>query len=350
MSETNKFGFDLQLFGETAIDKAALREKAWAKTTWTNALKDMTLSGMVGNDQNNIIQMDDTLKKQAGDQITFKLRAPLVGDATLGDDVLEGNEEAMEYFDFPVPIDQVRHAVRLKGKMTEQATSTKLRSEAKDGLKDWFSEKIEKDYFTALNASPSNRRIVYPTGISAKSGITTANTMSCALISKAKRKAKKRVTYTDADGVTHIIPKLRPVKVNGKNMYVMILTNEQMRDLRNDPVWVAAQSNGNVRGEDNPLFSGSEGSWDGVVIFVNENTEITADGSSGISVGHALFLGAQAACFAVASDPEWNEDEFDYGNKTGFEVGQIYGIAKSVFDGEDFAAIHVFTASVEDDA
>ncbi|MBP2644375.1 MAG: hypothetical protein H6Q67_2262, partial [Firmicutes bacterium] len=48
------------------------------------------------------------------------------------------------------------------------------------------------------------------------------------------------------------------------------------------------------------------------------------------------------------SDPEWNEEEFDYGNKVGFEFGQIFGIAKSVYNDEDFGVLHVYTASVAD--
>ena len=288
------------------------------------------------------------MKKEAGDQIIFKLRLPLTGEGKTGDDVLEGYEEAMEYLDFPVKIDQLRHAVRLKGKMEEKRTATKLRTEAKEGLKDWYAEKIEKMYFDAINANPSSRRIVYPNGVSAVGSITTAMTMTCQIISKAKRKIKRRVTYTDAAGKVHIVPKIRPITSGGKKVFIMIMAEEQMRDLRSDPVWIAAQSQANVRGSDNPLFSGAEGIWDGVLIYTNENIAITANGAAGIEVGHALFLGAQAACFAVGSEPEWNEETFDFKNKVAFEMGQIFGIAKAVFDGEDLGVLHVYTAAVQD--
>ncbi|MBP2643964.1 MAG: hypothetical protein H6Q67_1851 [Firmicutes bacterium] len=118
--------------------------------------------------------------------------------------------------------------------MAEKRTSIKLRTEAKDALKDWNAEKIESMYFDALNANPSTKRIVYPDGVSKVASIAATNTMSCAMISKAKRKAKKRTTYTDSAGNTCILPKIRPIKVNGKSVYIMILTEEQMRDLRND--------------------------------------------------------------------------------------------------------------------
>lgn len=349
MDKNTAFNLNLQLFAknETTVSPA-LTQKAWAKQAWSMAKRDTTISNFVGKSDENIVQLDDTMKKEDGDQITFSLRMPLTGDGTEGDDVLEGKEEALEYHDFKVTINQLRKGTRLKGKMEEKKTSLKLRTDARTALKDWFAEKIESMYFDALNADPSPRRIVYPAGITAISSITASHTMSCAIIEKTKRKAKKRIVYTDDKGVTHIIPKIRPILVNGKKMYVMILTEEQMRDLRSDPVWVAAQSQANTRGEDNPLFSGSEGIWSGVVLFTNDNVEVKSVGNAGADVGHALFLGAQAACFAVGSEPEWEEDTFDYKNKVGFEMGQIFGIAKSVFDGEDLAVLHVYTASIED--
>lgn len=354
MSKT-LFKFDLQRHKETAVTKEALRQRAWALQTWTGAQIEQFFHPMTGKSADSIIQLDDTLKKEAGDQITFKLRMPLLGDGTFGDDVLEGNEEAMEYHDFSVRLDQVRHAVRIKGKLEEKKTATKLRTEAKDALKEWTAEKLTRMSFSSLSANPSARRIVYPNGVSAKASITSANKMSCAIISKAKRKAKKRTVYTtigpDGSEVVHVVPKIRPVKVAGRNkaLYTMVITEEQMRDLRNDPVWVAAQSQANIRGEDNPLFSGAEGIWDGVVIFTHDFVEVTHDGNGGTAVGHALLLGAQAACFAVGSDPEWEEDRYDFKNKVAFETGQIFGIEKAVYDGEDFAVMHVFTASVEDE-
>lgn len=351
MDRNTSFKIDLQLFakGNETVVPEKLRQQAWASQTWTTAMIEQFFAQFTGKSSDNIIQLDDTMKKEAGDQITFKLRMPLLGDGTEGDDVLEGNEEAMEYHDFQVVINQgFRHAVRIKGKMEEKKTSTRMRTEAKDALVEWFAEQLTKRYFNKLSANPSSRRIVFPTGVGNGGGITAAHTMSCALISKAKRKAKKRIVYTDAEGKKHVVPKIRPVKVKGKSYYVLILTEEQIRDLQNDPVWIQAQQHANVRGEENPLFTGAEGVWSGVAIFSHDFVKVTNDGNAGTNVGHALFLGAQAACFAVGSNPEWEEEEFDFKNKVAFETGQIFGIEKSVFDGEDLAVMHIYAASVED--
>lgn len=326
---------------------SALVQKAWAKDTWTAAIKDSFFNKFMGKSSDSVIQIKDDMKKEAGDTITLSLRMPLLGAGVTGDDILEGNEEAMQFFDMPVTIDQIRHAVRLKGKMEEKKTAKNLRAEAKAALKDWYAEKFDAMFFSALSASPTSYRTVYGGDATAEDEIVDGDKMTCSVISKAKRMASKRVTYKVGD-VTHVVPKIRPIKVNGKSVYIMLISLEQLRDLRSDEVWIAAQEYANVRGEENPIFSGMEGMYDGVVLYSHENVSVTATGDTGANVGHALLLGAQAGCLAVGSDPEWNEEMFDYGNKVGFEVGSIFGIAKSKFDGQDFACVHVMTGNAAD--
>ena len=142
-------------------------------------------------------------------------------------------------------------------------------------------------------------------------------------------------------------------KINGKDTYVMVIDQYQARDLINDEKWLAAQQHANIRGETNPIFSGALGVYEGVVLHQHNRVLRTETGSGGTTVGHALFLGAQAAVFAMGEGPYWYEDFFDYGNKFGVSFGKIFGIKKTAFkyDGEnltDFGCINVLTASEKD--
>lgn len=47
-------------------------------------------------------------------------------------------------------------------------------------------------------------------------------------------------------------PKVKPIKVDGKEKHIMLIGTWAARDLKNDPVWQAAQQNANNRGMDNP--------------------------------------------------------------------------------------------------
>lgn len=319
-----------------------LVEKAWAKDTWTSALNNIFFGKFMGTSPDNIIQMKEELKKDAGDSITLKLLMKLKGDGVTGDSTLEGNEEAMIYRDFSVTIDQIRNAVRIAGKMEEKKTSTDMRKDAKTALSNWLTEWIDGQFFKKLTATPSTDRVIYAGGKTAESAITETDAFDTTVIGKAKR-----IAMTDGNA------KIRPVSVNGKKFYVMIIDPWQARDLRKDEAWLQAQQHAQNRGDDNPIFTGALGTYEGVVIHENEQIPRTESGASNVKVGHALFLGSQAGVLAAGSDPTWQEDDFDYHNQKGFSIGRILGIAKPqfAFDGtnlSDFGCINVLTSSVDD--
>lgn len=320
----------------------SLVKKSWAKATWEAGLRQAFFNKFTGTTASSIVQIKEDLKKEKGDTINIPLLMPLTGAGISGDNTLEGNEEQLIYRDFEVSINQLRNAVRIAGKMEEQKTQLRLREDAKTALADWLATTIDKQIFTALSTNPTSDRVVYAGSATAESAIGTSDVFTTDLIGKAKRIAT-------ADENTMI----KPVKVNGADHYIMVIDQWQARDLRADTKWLEAQQHANIRGEKNPIFSGAMGMYDGVVIHESNRILRTATGASSAKVGHALFLGAQAAVMAVGTEPEWNEDTFDYGNQVGFEFGRIFGIAKSAFkyDGTnltDFGVINVLTSSADD--
>lgn len=313
-----------------------LVQKAWAKDLWKAAQKDSYFLKFQGSGPDAIIQTKDDLKKDAGDRITIPLMMKLTGTGVAGDATLQGNEEALVFHDFAVTVDQLRHAVRLKGRMEEQKTQIDLRTSGKEGLRIWLAETLDLAIFTALSTAPTTNRILYANSRTSEGTIVDGDKFSCSIISAAKRKAQLAN------------PKFRPVKVNGKEHFVMLIHPYQARDLKSDPLWLDAQAMANTRGEDNPIFTGALGTYDNVVLHEHENVSITATGSGAANVGHALLLGAQAGVRAVAKEPFWEEEAFDYKNQVGFATGLIYGVAKSVFNLEDFAVINCMTGAAVD--
>lgn len=346
------FKFDLQRFGyaddtnDTKITNTSISpvlvKQAWANDTWESGLHRAFFDKFTGNSPENIIQIREELSKDDGDTINIPLLMPLTGNGVTGDEWLEGNEEAMIYRDFKVTIDQLRHAVRLKGKMTEQRVSLDLRKDAKVALSNWLADTIDKKIFKELSTDPTPDRVVYGGTATSIGGIGTSDYFTVDLIGRAKRIAL-------ADENTMV----KPIMIDGMETYIMILDQWQARDLKKDQRWIEAQQYANVRGNKNPIFTGALGVYDGVVLHQCNRIIREAKGSGGTKVGHALFLGRQAAVFAVGDNPTWNEKTFDYGNKIGFEFGRIFGIKKTQFkyDGTnptDFGCINVITASEDD--
>lgn len=88
----------------------------------------------------SIIQVRDETSKSAGDKITYGLRMQLSGNGVIGDGTLEGSEEALTTFSDAVIVNQLRHAVRSAGRMTQQRVPFVIRDEALSGLRDWLTE------------------------------------------------------------------------------------------------------------------------------------------------------------------------------------------------------------------
>ena len=113
-----------------------LAVKHWSKDLMVQALKRTHALQFMGKDSNSVVQIKTELNKNAGDRIRFGLRMQLNGDGIRWDSVLEGNEEDLVTYSQDIYIDQLRHAVRSGGKMSEQRVPFSVRSEARDGLAD----------------------------------------------------------------------------------------------------------------------------------------------------------------------------------------------------------------------
>ena len=128
----------------------ALAVKAWAKKLFVDALKETKADRFMGKTSSSLIQVRDELAKQAGDKITVGLRMQLSGDGVQGDGTLEGNEEALTTYSDSIFINQLRHATRSAGKMSEQRVPFSVRDENKTGLADWYANRIDTAFFNQI--------------------------------------------------------------------------------------------------------------------------------------------------------------------------------------------------------
>jgi N4-gp56 family major capsid protein len=336
-----------------------LAVKLWSKKLFQEALKATYFSKFMGKGTGNIVQIKDETSKSAGDKITVGLRMQLSGDGVQGDGTLEGNEEALSTYADAVYIDQLRHAVRSAGKMSEQRVPFSVREEAKDGLRDWWQDRLDTWFFNQLCGNtlstlgtkftgnqaaiaPSSGKQIWADGTTDET-LTSAGVFNLNLIDKCVEKAKTAS------------PLIRPVKVGGKDKFVMFLHPYQVYDLRtttSDGQWLdiqkAAMSGGDV--SKNAIYDGSLGEYNGVIL--HESTRIPGGVNSTTSAAvastrRAVFCGAQAAVMAYGKDDSgemsWVEELFDYGNQLGVSAGMIAGLKKTRFNSADFGTIVVST-------
>lgn len=345
--------------------------KLWSRKLAHEIKKATYIDRFIGESADSLIQAKNDTKKGPGDRITVTLRMLLSGDGVMGDSTLENNEESLTTYTDNVVINQMRHAVRSQGKMSEQRIPFSYREEAKDGLVQWWAERMDQIFFnqicgytpanTAVGGSgmsgtgptyqgsntilaPTAGRKKFAGSATADEGLGSSDLFNLSVIDKAVEAAKVAT------------PMIRPVRYKGQMYYVMFLHPYQVTDLRTTTStgqWLdiqkAAMTGGMV--QDNPIFTGSLGIYNNVILHEAFRVTQGVNSSTGAAIStvrRAVLCGAQTGFIAFGQgsgfkEMEWNEKLFDYGNQLGVKAGSIFGIKKAQFNSVDFGTITVST-------
>lgn len=357
------------------------QKKVWAGQTWKQ-FRDMSFfmsNGFVGNSQSDmnrpVYRVTDLTETERGRECVMQIVLDLVGDGVAGDNALDGQEEALINDAQIIKIDQLRHGVKSKGKMAEQATIIRFRTEARDKLGFWLPNKMDELMFLTISGrayslktdgssrgvsaltqlafasdvtAPSTNRIIHANSATSEGTLTVSDKMSWDVLVRARQFAARK-------GV-------RPIRQGGKDYFITVLTPEQKRDLVLDPTYIGIVSRAAERSKtDNPLFNNADVTVQGIVLYEHRKVFNTTGLSSGSKWGsggtvdgaQAIMLGAQAIGFATVNQGEWLEsDKTDYGNRPGVGYGRKIGLLKPQFkplanstSREDYGTIAIKTAA-----
>jgi N4-gp56 family major capsid protein len=368
---------------------SALVPEKWSKQDYKWLYEANPMAPYMGTSDNAIIQIDKNFLKDKGDKITFALRGLLLDDGQTDDGNYSGNGEAMVFYPNAVQIHERGHSAPLAGNMTEQAAYDQLRPKGRAAIREWVANVQTADIIAAMSGLQTVNHIAGKvTGVLAvdasSNQIETVNQVaptkavdaprwwgggqnSSQVIERVENDAAIDSTSTNLFGTSVItevkieatatvddsgnaVSPIRPVMVSNEPWFVFFVSRQQLRDLRKDTAWLQAQREANLRGMTNPIFSGAEGVWDGVIIKASDQIHRrTGDGTgtdratffdstsdacaSGITVHRALFCGAQACMMALGKMPVWKEGYSDPPHNTKWETHTdfIYGVKKTVF-------------------
>lgn len=333
-----------------------LAVKLWSKKLSVETLKATWLSKFMSNGTNSIIQIKDELQKSAGDKVTYGLRMQLTGAGVAGDGTMEGNEESLVTYNDSVVIDQLRHAVRSAGRMSQQRVPFSVREEALSGLKDWWTDRIDTSGFNQLCGYTVQADVRY-TGMQAAIAPDNShylNAHSAASVLDSDLVQADIFTLTMIDRVIErartLTPAIRPVVVGGKKMWVGFLHPYQVTDLRTNTAtgqWLDIQKAAMTGGEvsDNPIFTGALGVYNNCIL--HEDVRVTQGINAGAAIAtvrRSVMAGAQSIAMGFGRDGgpnryTWVEELFDYENQLGVSAGLIFGMKKCRFNNSDFSTV-----------
>ena len=310
---------------------ANLVPKVWAKKVWHEGVKDSYFDKFTVMDGSNVVHQNKDLTNVKGDSVVFGLMMNLTGSGVEGNrQKLSGSEDTLNIYDFTVQTQLVRNAVS-RFEADDQKSQYDMLKEIKVVLKQWLSDWLDDKLISKLSSNPLSTETVFAGAATTQSSLTANDKLTTTLISRAKRKAMMHA------------PKVQPIKVDGMDKYIMLVSPWAARDLKDDPKWLAAQQNANVRGSKNPIFTGALGEYDGVILYEYERVLSDNTGASSANVCHNLLLGKQAACFAVARPAKHIEQTDDYGNIAGNGIAFYGAVEKTKFNNKDYGSIQVLT-------
>lgn len=313
---------------------ANLVPKVWAKKVWHEGVKDSYFDKFTAMDGSNVVHQNKDLENVKGDSVVFGLMMNLTGSGVEGNrQKLSGAEDTLNIYDFTVQTQLVRNAVS-RFEADDQKSQYDMLKEIKVVLKQWLSDWLDNKLISKLSYNPSNGEVLYASAAGTQSSITANDKLTTTIISRAKRKAMMHA------------PKVQPIKIDGMDKYIMLVHPWAARDLKDDPKWLAAQQNANIRGSKNPIFTGALGEYDGVILYEYERVQTGNIGASSANVCQNLLLGKQAACFAVARPAKHIEQTDDYGNIAGNGIAFYGAVEKTQFNGKDYGVINVMTGGV----
>lgn len=183
--------------------------------------------------------------------------------------------------------------------------------------------------------------------ITADQNLTSTDIFTLGLVDKAVEKAKTAS------------PLIRPIRMNGKDHYVMFLHPYQVTSLRTNTStgqWLDIQKAATSGGKDamgeggqNGIFTGALGMYNNVIL--HESTRVTLGVNAGAAVANtrrAVLCGANACHIGFGqghsmNNWKWVEKFFDYDNQLGVSAGFIGGMKKAVWNSTDFGTIVVST-------
>lgn len=349
--------------------RSGLTPQQWDDQFFMEYVRQNRFAKYQGTSQFSMIQLKDDLTRKPGDKITFAAVRTLGGGVT-GNQVLEGNESELDSRSKTVTVAPLRNAV-LVTDWDEQKSAIDLRDAGKDALKVWAQEKYREDIITALRSIPNTAGVMVDwltataaernawmvanadrvqfgidvanasSGVAATALATIDNTndkLTAAMVQKIKRRAQTAR------------PRLQPIRVNGdEEWYVLFCNPMSFRDLQNDSTIAAANRDARPREVmDNPIFTGGDLVYDGVIIreipemglpfaasatSVGQVGGILADVGSGgtVDVGFCFLCGAQAIGVGWARRTKSTTDVRDYGFRQGVGVQEVRGIEKLMF-------------------
>lgn len=328
----------------------ALTRKKWARDLFSILMKAVEFNDLVGTSNTSIVQMRKELGKGEGDTIKFGIRLPLKQEGIVGYDTVEGNEEKLIFRDFSATVEELNFAVDTGGKMEEQRIPYNLFEIGKEALQERWADRLSDIMFAALcgdtgflingktfaqaPTAPDTYHLLKVNDV-AEASMTAADELDLTFLDRMKQAAESPDTSTWGDDHYRV----RPLMINGKKYYRVILHNyvfDRLRQNMNIGQWGDLQRSAGKLAVANVEFE-----YNGMLVSKSERIRAVTT-----NVYRNLLLGCQAAVIAWGGAGESKSTTMSFVPYTKdaeryvmIRGGGIFGIKKVTFNSKDYGVV-----------
>lgn len=305
-----------------SIDQAV--PELWNAKLYMQAQREMFWAGLEGEEGSGmpVIRKDD-LTKEAGDVIHIQTLRNLTGSGVTGESTLEGNEEKLSLAQTDLTIDWFRHAVSITKRSKARINFDFVVQAAQPLLSKLVAKKMDDDMFTKFGTATT---AIFAGDATSTATIDASDTLSTGTLDKIKTYLGSRNAMPLSGG-------------NGKTYFGIVIHEYDAYNLRRDTAWQQAQRDANIRGEENPIFTGAMGVYNGMIIYVNTGVANAANKSK------CIAFGGESAFRGYGMMPSFVSQLHDYGFEIGVGMEAIYGQALNDDVNTNFAVVETYAAN-----
>jgi len=241
----------------------------------------------------------------------------------------------MNLLDMEVAVEQLKHAVGFATpEMQDLKTPFRMEQEAASALRDWLTGQYEESILDAfydgnaahvirsdIATATAHPRKLWGGDATVQTDIAAADELTASVMRKLYETLR--------------IANVNPIRINGKEMYVLLAHVYALTDLLEEDDIKNAYQNAYTRTSDgdNPLFNRADLIYEGIVVHEYNRIRIpSTTGNDEASTRQCIALGADAIMCGNASEPRLVRRKEDaYEDKYGVGIKQIFGCARADF-------------------
>lgn len=318
----------------------------WLKKYFLEAYLDTFWGKYMDADNGPVYKITD-LEKGSGDTVKFDM-FPRV-DNLITDGNIEGHEASMSHYQETVVLNQYDVALRCRGELDEKRPAWDLEEVHRKALKEAAAEQMDKLLFRALYCGSESSssvsaftKIFRPNSRATDAALVSGDTLDPQTIVKAAIWASDGGNATG----TRTQPPLKPIRMNGKSYWILLVPNAVSYDTRFDNTLNEWYRQAAVRGDANPLFKDVQaviatGVGEVLIVPVQRLADYNTTNAGAIKIARCALLGQQAISCAFGATPRIIQKSFQYDSQVGINWRLLMGANRTVFNSLDWGVVGI---------